>query len=211
MDTAPARRGRPLNVIAALAEQQRLAAEAGDLLGTPEPEPEPEPEVVEREPMRVAVREEDPRTRAARRAEELRNHLGDLDATTDDFYIDPAVIPPGWSYEWKRKTILGEEDPAYQVQLAHTGWEPVPASRHPTFMPSNSHHTTIERKGMILMERPAEITEEIRNYERKKARSQVMTKEEQLNSAPDGQFGRDHAEVRPRINKSYEAIPIPQE
>jgi hypothetical protein len=44
-----------------------------------------------------------------------------------------------------------------------------------------------------------------------KARKQVRDKEAQLSGAPDGQFTRDHAQTRPKINKSYEAVPIPKE
>jgi len=160
--------------------------------------------------MRPPMREEDPRTRAARRAQELRDHRGTLDDGTDDFYVDSAAVPQGWDYEWKRKTVMGAEDPAYQVALMRAGWEAVPATRHPEMMPDRGNYATIERKGMILMERPKEITDEMRSLELRKARQQVRQKEQQLNSAPEGQFGRDHAQVRPKISKSYEAIPIPE-
>ena len=170
-----------------------------------------EEEVFTRQEMRPAMREEDPRTRAARRAAELRDHKGDMDDGTDDFFIDSSAIPDGWAYEWKRKTVLGQEDPAYQVALARNGWEPVPAQRHASYMPNGSTYSTIERKGMILMERPAEISDEVRAIELRKARNQIRQKEEQLNSAPDGQFGRDHSQVKPKINKSFEPIPIPKD
>jgi hypothetical protein len=159
--------------------------------------------------LRPPLREEDPRTRAARRAAEIRNNVGSMDDGVDDFRAPEA--PPGWSYEWKRKLNLGAEDPAYQVELARKGWEPVPTSRHPAFMPDGGRHPIIERKGMVLMERPLELTEEARRIEIQKARNQVRSKEQQLNAAPDGQFGRDHEQVRAKINKSYEAIPIPKE
>ena len=160
--------------------------------------------------MRPPMREEDPRVRAARRAQELRDHRGSLDEGSDEFFVPREAIPPGWDYEWKRRTVLGAEDPAYQVAVARAGWEPVPASRHPEMMPDKWDKATIERKGMILMERPSEISEEARSIELRRARQQVRQKEAQLNNAPDGQFGRDHAQVRPKINKSYEAIPIPE-
>lgn len=174
------------------------------------PRAEPAQEAPPRAEMRPPMREEDPRARAARRAQELRDHRGSMDEGTDDFYVDPSSIPPGWDYEWKRRTTLGAEDPAYQVALMRAGWEPVPASRHPEMMPDRGNFSSIERKGMILMERPKEISDDVRSLELRKARQQVRQKEQQLNSAPDGQFSRDHAQVRPKINKSYEAIPIPE-
>jgi hypothetical protein len=153
--------------------------------------------------------EEDPRARAARRAAEIRGHLGGMDEGTDEFALPPA--PAGWTYEWKRKTVLGQEDPAHQVALLRMGWEPVPTDRHPEMMPGSGNYPTIERKGMILMERPTELVEEARSIELQKARGQVRAKEAQLAGTPDGTMTRDHAQARPKINKSYEAMPVPKE
>ena len=178
---------------------------------TPPKEP---PTLVEaqRGDMRPTMREESSKTRAARRAAELRNHLGTMDEGVDEFYIPKDIIPEDWSYEWKRKTVLGYEDPAYQVALRKQGWEPVPAKRHPEMMPMNWKGEYIERKGMILMERPMEITQEVRSHDLLKARQQVRQKEAQLNSAEQGQFGRTKSDGTSlvKINKSYEAIPIPE-
>lgn len=172
------------------------------------------PVSVPRSEMRAPVREESSAERAKRRAAEIRGHLGGIEEGTDEFYVDPNMIPEGWSYEWKRKLLLGAEDPTYTVQLLRMGWEPVPLNRdrdHMAMMPSNWPHNTIERKGMILMERPTEVVEEARRIEQKRAKDQVRAKEQQLSGAPDGQFGRDHAQVRPKISKSFEAMPIPEE
>jgi len=161
----------------------------------------------ERPAMRPSMREDDPRAAAARRAAEIRGHIGNMDEGPDEFRTPEA--PPGWEYEWKRRTLLGQEDPAYQVQLARTGWDAVPTSRHPEMMPSQGSHPTIERKGMILMQRPAVISDEARAVEARKARNQVRVKEQQLNAAPDGTMTRDHASVRPQISKGYSPIAVP--
>ncbi len=156
------------------------------------------------------TREEDPRERAARRAAQIRGHIGDLDEGMDDFAAPSA--PPGWTYEWKRKLVLGQEDPAHMVELVRMGWEPVPASRHPEMMPGNWSANTIERKGMILMERPSELVDEAKEIERRKALGQVRAKEAQLAGQPEGGLGtRDHDQVKPKIKKSYEAMPIPKD
>ena len=159
------------------------------------------------------VTEESPRERAARKAAELREHRrGDLDDGTDEFFVEPGIIPDGWSYEWKTKTILGMEDPNHQVKLARDGWEPVPASRHPEMMPAGYKGVEITRKGMVLMERPLEITEEMRALELRRARLQVRAKEEQLTAAPAGQFERSNkGNDLVKVKKSYEAMPIPEE
>lgn len=167
--------------------------------------PDPRPE------LRAEARVDDPRARASARAALLREHLGDIDEGQDKFYVDPHAVPDGWSYEWKVRSVVGLEDPARQVAQARMGWEPVPVDRHPSFMPEGYHGKTIERDGMVLMERPKEITDEIKDIELRKARAQVRTKEEQLNSAPQGHFERDSdPRTRAKITKTYEAIPIPE-
>jgi hypothetical protein len=149
--------------------------------------------------------------RAKKRAAEIRAHRsGDIE-TTDRFGIDPSIVPDGWTYEWKRKSIMNQEDPAYTIRLAEGGWEPVPASRHPGYMPKGNH-ATIERDGMVLMERPKELTDESRDVELRRARNQVRAKEEQLGSTPAGTLPRDSdSRTRPQVKKSYEAMPVPKE
>lgn len=161
--------------------------------------------------LRGPMREEDSRTRAAQRAAELRGHLkNEINEAEDKFFVDVDTIPDGWTYEWKRHTIYGEEDPAYQVQLARSGWTSVPVTRHPNMMPHNTDHKTITRDGMILMECPTEIVEERRRNDLVRARNQVRHKEAQLAGTPDGTMTRDHAQVKPNIKKSFEAMPIPE-
>jgi hypothetical protein len=157
------------------------------------------------------MREENSTDRAKRRAAEIRGHLGGLDDGTDEFYVDLNSIPDGWTYEWKRQTILGAEDPTYTVHLARMGWEPVPCSRHPEMMPSGWARGTIERKGLILMERPTEVVDEARRLQDRAARDQVRAKEAQLSGTPDGTMTRDHEKVRPAIKKSFEAMPVPKD
>ena len=86
-----------------------------------------------RPPMRPAMREDDPRVAAALRAAEIRDQFENVDEGVDEFRTPEA--PDGWTYEWKRRTLLGQEDPAYQVELARMGWEPVSTNRHPNMMP----------------------------------------------------------------------------
>jgi len=167
-----------------------------------------------RPPMRpdTPVAEESPRERAARRAAELRGHASDLgDDGTDEFFIEPGIVPDGWSYEWKARTILGAEDPAHQVALARKGWEPVPARRHPELMPMGYTGAEITRKGMVLMERPMEITQEARNAELRRARMQMRDKEAQLTHSKSGEFERTNkGDPLVKIGKKFEAMPIPE-
>jgi len=205
-DTAPAkRRGRPPRT----SQPVENAAEAfiKDATGFTVDEIRQD-STVSRPSMRPSIREEDPRVAAARRAAEIRGHLGDSEDGMDKFRAPPA--PPGWEYEWKRRLLLGQEDPSYQVSLARQGWEAVPTYRHPEMMPLQGNHPTIERDGMILMQRPGVISDEARAAELTRARNQVRVKEQQLNATPDGTLTRDHPSARPQIKKGYEPIAVPE-
>jgi hypothetical protein len=59
------------------------------------------------------------------------------------------------------------------------------------------------------MERPTEVVNEARRIEQKAARDQVRAKEAQLAGTPDGTLTRDHPQARPKINKAWESVPIP--
>ena len=146
----------------------------------------------------------DSKARAAARLREIRQDLPDNDDGTDRFFIDPSEIPDGWSYEWKRKEIYGQQQQSYQAGLMRRGWEPVPQSRH--------EHVMVEQDGMILMERPKELTSEAHLRHDAMARAAIRAKEEQLGHAPAGTLPRDaDNRTRPRINKSYEPVAIPDE
>ena len=207
MKEAPKRRGRPPRPVVKKAEPKMAAADNFDNVVMTEVVID-DSVAFERPPMRPSIRDEDPRLTAAKRAAEIRGHLlGSMDDGTDEF---AAPRPPdGWTYEWKRKTVLGQEDPAYQVHLARMGWEPVPTRRHPEMMPGQGSHPAIERKGMTLMMRPTVISEEARDIEKRRARDQVRAKEAQLNATPDGTLTRDDPRVRPNIKKGFSPIEVP--
>lgn len=167
----------------------------------------PQNEHVAPETPRPAMRQDDPRARAAKRAAEIRQHRTEHDFDENDkFRIERDKVPDGWSYEWKRKTVLGKEDPSYEISLRRGGWEPVPASRHPEMMPKG-HYETIEREGMVLMERPLELTDDARRKELREARNAVRAKEQQLNESPAGTFERDSAKVK----RGYQPMDIPKD
>lgn len=169
---------------------------------------------VPRAEMRSEMREESSIERAKRRTAELSGQLEHVNEGGDKFYVYPDMIPEGWAYEWKRRLLLGAEDPSHMVELARSGWEPVPLNRdnkHLAMMPSGWAGNTIERDGMVLMERPSEVVEEARRRLDYLARKQVRDKEAQIAGTPDGTLTRDHAQARPQIKKSYEALPVPKD
>ena len=155
---------------------------------------------------------DDPRERAKKRTAELLAHGNSLDEGSDEFYIDPAIIPEGWDYEWKTYQVLGATNPAYEVSMARGGWEPVPASRHPEMMPPDWKEAVIVRKGMKLCERPMEVTEASKDLMKRRAKQQVKSKEEQLNerAVPEG-FTKDNKGASlVKVKRSYEPMAVPE-
>jgi len=159
---------------------------------------------------------EDSRARAAARAEQLRKHWGsdDYDLPQGKFDFDPRIVPDGWSYQWKRFTVLGQEDPAYQTRLAQGGWQPVPASRHPELMPQGYEGETIDRDGQRLFERPLEITLAAERRDQKAARDQLRQKEDQVTGMPAGAnspfANNNRGKPINQISKDYEPVAVPK-
>lgn len=123
--------------------------------------------------------------------------------TTQDNMFDLPVdeIPSDLTYEWKRLSNLGMEDPFYIAGLREQGWEPVPPSRHPNWVPPGYNQPNIIKGGLILMDRPKELTDEARREERQLARQQVREAEQRLGVTPKGELTRQHEGVTPRVTK----------
>lgn len=147
---------------------------------------------------------------AALRAEEIRNKMRgeQFDSQVyDEFYIDPRVIPEGWDYNWKRESIAGQIDDDHLIEMRMAGWEPVDVKRHPDMMPVG-YTGPIRKKGMILMERPMEITNMAQDRELSTAKEVVAAKEKALGMSPSGTFERDRRQTG--VRKSYQPINVPQ-
>lgn len=125
----------------------------------------------------------------------------------DRYAIDQDKVPSGMSYEWKRKTMLGKEDSEHQLNLSQDHWKPVPASRHPELATGTGE---ILRGGLVLMERPAYLTDEAREDERREASSVVQSQAQKLQGGvPDLP---SNYEKRPsRLNRTYERNVIPDD
>lgn len=130
----------------------------------------------------------------------------------DQFYVDPALVPPGMSYEWKRESVYGQPDEAHQIELRENHWKPVPADRHPS-MVMRDKDGTIRRQGMILMERPAYLTKEAEQEDLRNAIGQVQSvPANQMARTPEGQFTRNHPSVKAvqKLKRGYSPIDIPE-
>lgn len=120
-----------------------------------------------------------------------RKYKGGADMP-NKFDVPREQIPDGMSYQWNNATVFGKSDPSYDSFMAQQGWEPVPAYRHPHLVPPGTpENAPIIIDGQVLVERPAELTNEALQEELDKARGEVRAKEDQLYGArPDTPVGR---------------------
>lgn len=119
-----------------------------------------------------------------------RNRRNDVGGG-DVFYVPPHLIPRGYTVEWKRiSTLNKEEDDSYFVDLADQGWEAATVAQFPDLVSKNYTGKSIIRKGMMLMIRPKELTEEARAEDLQAAREQVKDKLAALGRADKGEFKR---------------------
>lgn len=125
----------------------------------------------------------------------------------DKYHIDASEIPAGSSYEWKTVTVYGKSDPSYNVMMREQGWEPVDGSRHPN-MVAEDHKGPIIRDGMMLMERPIELTLEAQAEDRDNAMQMVQIKKQQLGETPEGTLPREAPNLRNYNRTTYESLPI---
>lgn len=137
-----------------------------------------------------------------------------IEEETDMLYVPPEVIPDGMRYNWKTLSVYGQQQNRRFGRFQTTGWEPVPASRHPGLFTPKDYEGFIEYDGLVLMEKPEELCRQTEAREFLKARGQVQTKEQQLRGGDIRGVGFDtqhqSALKSNKINKSYERFE-PQE
>lgn len=181
IQNAPRRRGRPAKVAIDPAEFENNAA----LQQTIQPQ----------------------RNRSEQRTSTRRRKEG----RDDPFYIDPSLVPDGMTYEWKRESVYGQEDEDNMVNVQeYGGWTNVPASRPGHGRLGQKKYRDggrIGKGGLVLMERPKELTEEAREEDYTQATGQVQTQMQRLSLTPKGTMERQRA----KINRSYEAYEEPTE
>lgn len=155
-----------------------------------------------REPQRESVRQ------PGRGRKEIVGRDGKLlsrkrGGNVDKFHVPAELIPDGWSYEWKVESIHGQEQTSHMIAQAENGWRPVQASAHPGMFMPEGYEGPIRRDGLILCERPIELTEEARAEERMAAQQLVQAQKEQLGLAMPSGFNNEHRAVRPKVNQEY--------
>jgi hypothetical protein len=116
----------------------------------------------------------------------------------DKFYIDPKIIPPGVSYEWKAESCYGAANTYHITNLKENHWREVPVDRHPGQI--------VRQDGQILMERPKYLTEEAQIEDYEIAMSEVQRVSQGITDTPSGTMTRNHPSVKrvAGVKKSFE-------
>lgn len=119
------------------------------------------------------------------------------------FDVPVDEIPHGMSYEWKVKTVHGQEAREQMIAWRLNGWTPVPAGRHPNFSGEPLDSTAeIERGGQVLCERPIEVTRQAQQMDREAAADQVRTQMDRL----AGRARETGSERVTKVSRTYEPI-----
>jgi hypothetical protein len=101
-------------------------------------------------------------------------------ATGDKFHIDDADIPDGMSYQWVATHVAGAEQRNSIASFSQNGWESVPLSRYPGRYAEPDAKGAIVMDGLMLVERPIELTEEARGEEIAAAKNLIRTRNDQF-------------------------------
>lgn len=129
----------------------------------------------------------------------------------DDFYVPPELIPAGRSLNWKAETVAGQPQDSQMHAYYEDGWRPMNSESMPGYMPKD-HKGPIRRKGMVLMERPIEFTQEAEREAYKVARAQFNGAKRATNLKVSGDgYSTDHRELPNKASVGYERLPSQDE
>jgi hypothetical protein len=120
------------------------------------------------------------------------------DSVSDPFGIPADLIEQKWDRQWVRVSVHGWEDVDNQVNMQENGWRPISANRpgwEGRFMPPG-YTGAIQKGGLMLMERPIELTQEARQEERRIVRGQTETQRNQFGMALPSGFVADTPAAR---------------
>lgn len=138
------------------------------------------------------------RTEAKRSS--LRDRLRDIAATVkesasnDKFHIDDALKPEGVELQWKKYSVVGQEDPYYIASMQRAGWEVMTVDDVPGLAPAGITGPII-KEGMVLMGQVKELTHRARERDRLKAMQQIRDREKANGHAPTGTAPRAQTDI----------------
>lgn len=133
--------------------------------------------------VRDAFGNEAPTTRAPQRAgrpplrDGVRGRSGEIltrgrvsgHGYVNEFDVPADVRDPDWDLYWARSSTHGKPDAANLNELYDNGWRPASPKNYGRIMPDMRGKESIERDGLILMERPMALTYEALDEQRRDA------------------------------------------
>lgn len=103
----------------------------------------------------------------------------------DPYAIDPAIVPDGWVYQWKRYSIYGQVQTSYLTSLKRIGkWTEVLKESHDGMFDAPGIKGSIIHEGLILMERPASLHQEAVDEEKMAANMALQRAKTERGLAP---------------------------
>jgi hypothetical protein len=107
----------------------------------------------------------------------------------NQYYIPDRLKEDGWSLQWIRQSCYNKEDRSNLSSYSENGWSPVPGDR-PGFKElfGAASGEAIIRDGLMLVERPAELTRQAKEEEHMEALQQRNPQVEEfaLSELPPG-------------------------
>lgn len=109
------------------------------------------------------------------------------------FDVPEHLKQPGWSYQWNRASCYGKPDPANMNSMHENGWRAVADQSIRTHYAVPKSEERIEFDGLVLCERPQQLTDE--------ALVEHHDDAVELRQAQAEQFGK---RVRKKLPKGFE-------
>ena len=130
--------------------------------------------------------------------------------------VPADMIPEGMSFEFKTRSIFGQEMKQRLNAAYRAGWTPVHADDFDgrfAQMWSQDDSGYIVYEACILCTRPIEMTEAARKREKKRAQEQIAMKEQAFKGGEMNATGANHpsATSTNRITRTMERIEIPKD
>lgn len=147
----------------------------------------------------------------AKPRERKRSRAASMDPN-NEYYVNLAAVGPDTDVNWKRFSNVGEEQPFYLAQMREQGWEPVDPREHPDWVPVPDGYDkpNVIKGGLILMERPMDLTRQARAEMEGDAKQQVREAEQRLGRTPEGTLPRNSDGSKTQLVKEI-MRPIPIE
>ena len=130
--------------------------------------------------LRRDLRESDPQEAARIRAEQILSQHVDMLEESDEFFVPEELKDPHWDVQWVRHSCFNQEDVNNINRYKRHGWTEIPAKRpgYERYVPKGWKENFILKDGMLLMERPKEVSRLVQEKAKQEAAMRVRIAEQ---------------------------------